>query len=76
MSQAERKPHMRRVVLTEKERTEFDKVIEEYKEDNSYTDFWGEEVLLLPFISFDHPGYDCIVIVLKAVDMIIDIQAP
>lgn len=45
MSQAERKPHMRRVVLTEKERTEFDKVIEEYKEDNSYTDFWGEEVL-------------------------------
>lgn len=45
MSQAERKPHMRKVVLTEKERTEFDKVIEEYKDDNSYTDMWGEEVL-------------------------------
>lgn len=45
MSQAERKPHMRKVVLTEKERVEFDRVIEEYKDDNSYTDYWGEEVL-------------------------------
>ena len=45
MSQAERKPHMRKVVLTEQERTEFDKVIEEYIDDNSYTDYWGEEVL-------------------------------
>lgn len=45
MSQAERKPHMRKVVLTEAERLEFDSVIEEYIEDNSYTDLWGEEVL-------------------------------
>ena len=45
MSQAERKPHMRKVVLTEEERIEFDRVIEEYKDDNSYTDYWGEEVL-------------------------------
>lgn len=45
MSQAERKPHMRKVVLTEQERIEFDKVIEEYIDDNSYTDYWGEEVL-------------------------------
>lgn len=45
MSQAERKPHMRKVVLTEQERAEFDKVIEEYIDDNSYTDDWGEEVL-------------------------------
>lgn len=45
MSQAERKPHMRKVVLTEDERKEFDKVIEEYIDDNSYTDYWGEEVL-------------------------------
>ena len=47
MSQAERKPHMSKVVLTEKERKEFDKVIEEYIDDNSYTDYWGEEVLTL-----------------------------
>ena len=45
MSQAERKPHMIKVVLTEQERAEFDKVIEEYIDDNSYTDYWGEEVL-------------------------------
>lgn len=45
MSQAERKPHMRKVVLTEKERTEFDNVIEVYRDDNSYTDGWGEEVM-------------------------------
>lgn len=45
MSQAERKPHMRKVILTEKERTEFDSVIEQYIDDNSYTDYWGEEVL-------------------------------
>ena len=45
MSQAERKPHMRKVGLTEEERIEFDRVIEEYKDDNSYTDYWGEEVL-------------------------------
>ena len=45
MSQAERKPHMRKVVLTEEERIEFDRVIEEYKDDNSYTDYLGEEVL-------------------------------
>ena len=47
MSQAERKPHMRRVILTSKEREEFDNVIETYKDDNSYTNDWGEEVLTL-----------------------------
>ena len=45
MSQAERKPHMRKVVLTEHERIEFDKIIEKYIDDNSYTDCWGEESL-------------------------------
>lgn len=45
LSQAERKPHMRKVVLTEREREEFDAVIEQYIDDNSYTDDWGEEVM-------------------------------
>ena len=45
LSQAERKPHMRKVTLTENEREEFDSVIEQYIDDNSYTDDWGEEVL-------------------------------
>ena len=45
LSQAERKPHMRKVVLTEREREEFDAVINQYIDDNSYTDDWGEEKL-------------------------------
>lgn len=45
MSQAERKPHLQKVVLTANEQIEFDNVIEQYIEDNSYTDEWGEEVL-------------------------------
>ena len=45
MSQAERKPHLQKVVLTDNEQIEFDNVIEQYIEDNSYTDEWGEEVL-------------------------------
>lgn len=45
MSQAERKPHLHKVVLTKNERTEFDSIIEEYKDDNSYIDDWGEEVM-------------------------------
>ena len=45
MSQAERKPNMRKVVLTPEEREEFDAVINEYYDDNSYTDDWGEERL-------------------------------
>lgn len=45
MTQSERKPHMRKVVLTTKERIEFDKVIDEYIDDNSYIDDWGEEIL-------------------------------
>lgn len=45
MTQTERKPHMRKVVLTSKERIEFDKVIDEYIDDNSYIDDWGEEVM-------------------------------
>lgn len=45
LSQAERKPHMRKVVLTPEEREEFDAVINQYYEDYSYTDYWGEERL-------------------------------
>ena len=45
MSQAERKPHLQKVILTDNEQIEFDSVIEQYIEDNSYTDEWGEEVL-------------------------------
>lgn len=47
MSQAERKPHIRKIELTPEEQVEFDKVIENYTEDNSYTDDWGEEKLTL-----------------------------
>lgn len=43
MSQAERKPHAIRVELAPKERGEFDNVIKEYVDDNSYVDYWGEE---------------------------------
>lgn len=45
MSQAERKPHARKVVLNPEEQEEFNAVIENYTEDNSYTDYDGEEVL-------------------------------
>ena len=45
LSQAERKPHMQRVELTQIERIEFDSVIDEYYDDNSYIDDWGEERL-------------------------------
>lgn len=45
MSQAERKPHMRKIVLTMEERAEFDRVIDEYADDHSYTAVWGEEFL-------------------------------
>lgn len=47
LSQAERKPHLVNVHLTEEERAEFDTVIEEYIDDNSYTDYWGEERLTM-----------------------------
>lgn len=47
MSQAVRKPKPREIILTSKEREIYDKIIEDYKEDNSYTDFWGEEKLTL-----------------------------
>lgn len=43
MSQAERQPHVAKVDLYEDERKEFDNVIEEYKDDNSYVDYWGDE---------------------------------
>lgn len=43
MSQAERKPHLCKVVLNEEEQSCYDAVIEEYTDDNSYTDDWGEE---------------------------------
>lgn len=45
MSQAERSPHLCKVVLTDYEREHFDRVIEDYIDDNSYTDYWGEEVM-------------------------------
>jgi len=45
MSQAERKPHIRKIVLNAEEQTEYDKIIEAYEDDNSYTDIWGEERL-------------------------------
>lgn len=45
MSQAERSPHLCKVVLTDYERGEFENVIEEYIDDNSYTDYWGDDVL-------------------------------
>lgn len=47
MSQAERKPKPRKIVLNEREQKVFDEVIEQYIEDNSYTDEWGEEKLTL-----------------------------
>lgn len=45
MSQAERKPHPCKVELYPEEQEEFDRVIEDYRDDNSYTDSWGEECL-------------------------------
>ena len=45
LSQAERKPHPRKIILNEEERRFFDEVIEQYVDDNSYTDEWGEEVM-------------------------------
>lgn len=44
-SQAERKPHFKSIELTEAEREEFDTVIEEYIDDNSYVNDYGEIVL-------------------------------
>ncbi len=44
-SQAERKPHFMRVDLTDDEQAEFDEVIEEYIDDNSYIDEYGEMVM-------------------------------
>ena len=43
MSQAERSPHHKKVVLYKEEQEEFDRVIQEYKDDNSYEDYLGEE---------------------------------
>ena len=47
MSQAERSPHICKVDLYSEEQEEFDNVIENYTEDNSYDDDWGEERLTL-----------------------------
>ncbi len=44
-SQAERNPHTYYVTLHEDEREKFDRIIEEYIEDNSYTDEWGCDVM-------------------------------
>lgn len=44
-SQAERKPHKIQVTLTAKEREEYDRVIEEYTDDNTYySDFYGDDI--------------------------------
>lgn len=45
LSQAERRPHTIPVTLNPIERKAFDDVIEEYYNDNSYTNDWGEEKL-------------------------------
>ena len=45
MSQAQRKPNPQKIVLNEDEQEQFDEVIENYIDDNSYTDDWGEEKL-------------------------------
>jgi hypothetical protein len=45
MSQAKRQPHICKVVLHDDEQEEFNEVIEQYTDDNSYTDEWGEEKL-------------------------------
>lgn len=44
-SQAERNSHTYYVTLHEEERQEFDRIIEEYIEDNSYVDEWGCDVM-------------------------------
>lgn len=44
-TQAERKPHLRRIDLTEDERENFDAVIDEYIEENSHLDYYGETVM-------------------------------
>lgn len=43
MSQAERSPHACKVDLHNDEQKEFDNVINDYTNDNSWTDGWGEE---------------------------------
>ena len=47
MSQAERHPHLCKVQLYDDEQEEFNNVIEEYIDCNSYIDDWGEERLTL-----------------------------
>ena len=47
MSQAERHPHLCKVQLYDDEQEEFNNVIEEYIDCNSYIDYWGEERLTL-----------------------------
>lgn len=45
MSQAKREPHICKVELHEDEQEEFNNVIENYTDDKSYDDEWGEEQL-------------------------------
>lgn len=47
MSQAERKPHAIKITLTQEEQEKFDSVINDYQDDNSYTNYWGEDHLTL-----------------------------
>ena len=44
-SQTERKPHPVRIDLTPEEQEDFDNCINQYADDNSYTDDWGDEHL-------------------------------
>lgn len=47
LSQAERRPHIRKIELTPEEQKEFKAVIDNYTDDNSYTDYWGDERLTI-----------------------------
>ncbi len=50
MSQAERCPHICKVELFPDEQDEFNKIIENYTEDNSYNDGWAEEYISQGFL--------------------------
>lgn len=45
MSQAERRPHLIKVELTSEEQKDFNRVIEDYSDDHSFTNYWGEEII-------------------------------
>ena len=45
MSQAERRPHLIKIELTSEEQEDFNRVIEDYSDDHSFTNYWGEEII-------------------------------